>query len=76
MEKLKTFPMIWKIKFAQEFTSHKEHKEVLGDTKMIESFFSRFKDHAIEEGESTFDFYKRSIYKQMEIRQIVEGVVC
>ena len=63
-EKLKTYPKLWKIKFVQEFTNNKDRKEqVYGSPLEQERFFNLFNDHHLEEGESTFAFFKRSVEK-------------
>ena len=63
-EKLKAFPKLWKIKFIQEFTNNKDRKDkVYASPTEQERFFNLFNDHRIEEGESTFSFYKRSVEK-------------
>lgn len=76
LEKLKTFPKLWKIKFVQEFTNNKDKKEkIYASAQEQERFFNLFKDHIIEEGESTFHYFKRSIEKQLMIREVIKGVI-
>ena len=46
MEKLKTFPKLWKIKFVQEFTNDKDKIEKrYTSPQEQERFFNIFNDH-------------------------------
>ena len=46
MEKLKTFPKLWKIKFVQEFTNDKDKTEKrYTSPQEQERFFNIFNDH-------------------------------
>ena len=61
-EKLKTFPKLWKIKFCQEFISERDQKDkTYASLIEQERFFSLYNDHQLKPGETTFQFFKRSI---------------
>ena len=62
--------------FVQEFTNINDKKEqIYGSPLEQERFFNMFKDHQLEEGENTFAFFKRSIEKQLAIREVIKGVI-
>lgn len=76
LEKLKTFPKLWKIKFVQEFTNNKDRLEKrYTSAQEQEAYFNVFNDNRLQEGQTTFDFFKKSIEKQLMIKDAVIGVI-
>lgn len=78
MTQLKNYPRLWKNKYLQEFICKKDKRDkYYGTPKDEDRFMNLFEDHKqdVENGETMFQFFKRSIIKQKTIRILIKGIV-
>ena len=69
-------PKIWQIKFVQEFQSNKDREEKKHvSARDVEKYFNQFPDLQLKEDESTFDFFKRAVEYQTEVRYYIKGIL-
>ena len=76
MEKLKKFTKLWKMKFLQEFISAKDKQD--GHYIKQEDqdrYFNVFKDHQLGPDQTTYEFFKSAINKQLVIRNLIYHII-